>query len=279
MKHIYLKSILLGTLLSGQALYADFADGVVGGLVGGAVGSVITNEIYNSNKASEPAYRPVHTKSSKKHRKKKRASAPKITDGMKIQKALAGMGFYHGKIDGEVNSFETRTAIKELNKAYGIGNTAALKPEERDTLIYLGTLFMFDRYLIARGNDKRTRGKRIQTALKVLGFYHGKIDGAVGRGTKSAIAEYNMANGLGDSASLDFEAEYQLVTNARAANDKNINDSIESLKALGQPATQPPVQAPHPNQTTQPSARPENDNEPAQPKVIKLQTQPVQQYQ
>jgi len=272
------KLLIAATLISTQSVFADFADGLVGGLVGGAVGSVITNEVYNSNKkSSQPTYRPVHRKSS--HKKHVRKSTIRISDEMKIQKALAGMGFYHGKIDGEVNSFETRTAIKELNTAYGIGNSAALKPEEKDTLIYLGTLFIFDRYLIARGSDNRTKGKRIQTALKVLGFYHGKIDGAIGPGTRSAIAEYNSAKGYGTSAALDFESEYQLITQAREANDKNINDAINSLKAMGRP----PVRTQQSTQKKQPSATPTSDNEPAEPRVIKLQTPqqtpPVNTYQ
>jgi len=279
MKKAPLSLTLTGLLLGGTLAYADFADGLVGGLVGGAVGSVITNEVYNSNKASQPQYRPVHTKSHKKRHKAKRASAPVMSNEMKIQKALKGLGFYHGALDGEVNSFETRTAIKEMNNAYGIGNTASLKPEERDTLIYLGTLFVFDRNLIARGNDKITRGKRIQTALKVLGFYHGKIDGSVGPMTRNSIAAYQQAYGLGGSPQLDFEAEYQLVSSARAANDKNINDSINALKAMGHPAV--------PQNVGQPAPKPQDDTVGSQPKVIQMQpvntpqpSHPVQhQYQ
>ncbi len=279
MKKAPLSLTLTGLLLGGTLAYADFADGLVGGLVGGAVGSVITNEVYNSNKASQPQYRPVHTKSQKKRRKTKRAATPAMTDEMKIQKALKGLGFYHGALDGEVNSFETRTAIKKMNNAYGIGNTASLKPEERDTLIYLGTLFAFDRNLIARGNDKITRGKRIQTALKVLGFYHGKIDGSVGPMTRSSIAAYQQAYGLGASPQLDFEAEYQLISSAREANDKNINDSIAALKSLGHPAV--------PQNVGQPAPKPQDDTVSSQPKVIQLQpveasqqSQPAQhQYQ
>ncbi len=264
MKKAPLSLTLTGLLLGGTLAYADFADGLVGGLVGGAVGSVITNEVYNSNKASQPQYRPVHTKSHKKRHKAKRAAAPVMNDAMKIQKALKGLGFYHGALDGEVNSFETRTAIKEMNKAYGIGNTASLKPEERDTLIYLGTLFTFDRNLIARGNDKITRGKRIQTALKVLGFYHGKIDGSVGPMTRTAIASYQQAYGLGASPQLDFEAEYQLISSARAANDKNINDSITALKSLGHPSV--------PQNSRQTTPKPQDDTISKQPKVIQMQS-------
>ena len=81
-------------------------------------------------------------------------------DEMKIQQALASLGFYRGMIDGEVNSFETRSAIKDMNIAYEISDNASLKPESKDALIFLGTLFEFDRHLISRGTDKRSKGRR-----------------------------------------------------------------------------------------------------------------------
>lgn len=222
--------ILIGFLLMVNVAQADFADGLVGGLVGGAVGSVITNEVYNSNKPA-PAAAPAQQQRSTK--KRKHYAAPKNTSEMKIQKALASLGFYRGPIDGEVNSYETRSAIKEMNIAYEISNDASLKGESKDTLIFLGTLFEFDRYLISRGTDKRSKGKKIQTALKIHGFYFTKIDGAVGPGTRHSIAQYKGAKGLSGGSTLDFEEEYQLVNSAKQINDKNIDDSIASLKGLG----------------------------------------------
>lgn len=225
--------LLVGSLLAGSVAYADFSDGLVGGLVGGAVGSVITNEVYNANKpAPAPAAAPAQSRQSHTSYQK-RYVAPQNTTEMKIQKALTSLGFYRGRIDGEINSYETRAAIKEMNVAYEIGDTASLKPEARDALIFLGTLFEFDRHLIARGTDSRTKGKKIQTALKIHGFYYAKIDGAVGPGTRKAIAEYKAAKGLSYGNSLDFEEEYQLVSSAKEINDKNIEDTIGSLKALG----------------------------------------------
>ena len=219
--------LVLGTLLLGNvSSHASFGDAVVGGIVGGAVGSVITNEVYNKNR-SQP-------RSTRRHRPaQKRYVAPQNTPAMKIQKALTSLGFYRGRIDGEVNSFETRTAIKDMNVAYEIGSSASLKPEAKDALIYLGTLFEFDRYLISNGSDKRSKGKRIQTALKIHGFYSTKIDGAVGRGTRSSISQYKAAKGLSYGTSLDFEEEYQLVNSAKQMNDKNIEGTVGSLKALG----------------------------------------------
>jgi len=224
--------LVMGSLLVGNVAYADFGDAVVGGLVGGAVGSVITNEVYNSNRARQ-APRRTSTRHYRPVKKYKKYVAPKNTPEMKIQKALTSLGFYRGRIDGEINSFETRTAIKNMNTAYEIGTSASLKPEARDALVFLGTLFEFDRYLISRGTDKRSKGKKIQTALKIHGFYFSKIDGVVGSGTRQAIAQYKTAKGLSYGSSLDFEEEYQLVSSAKQMNDKNIEDTIGTLKGLG----------------------------------------------
>jgi len=222
--------LVVGSLLLGNVAHADFGDAVVGGLVGGAVGSVITNEVYNKNRSQ-----PASTRQHRSVKKKKRyvAPAPKNTPEIKIQKALASLGFYRGRIDGEVNSFETRSAIKDMNIAYEIGNSASLKPEAKDALIFLGTLFEFDRYLISSGTDKQSKGKKIQTALKIHGFYFTKIDGAVGSGTRNSISQYKAAKGLSYGSSLDFEEEYQLISSAKQMNDKNIEDTIGSLKGLG----------------------------------------------
>ncbi len=226
-----ISTLVMGSLLIGNVAHADFADGLVGGLVGGAVGSVITNEVYNANKPA-PAAAPAQTQRSNPTYKK-RYVAPQNTSEMKIQKALTSLGFYRGRIDGEINSFETRSAIKEMNIAYEIGNTASLNSEAKDALVFLGTLFEFDRYLIARGTDRRTKGKKIQTALKIHGFYFTKIDGAVGPGTRKSIGEYKASKGLSYGTSLDFEEEYQLVSSAKEINDRSIEETIGSLKSLG----------------------------------------------
>lgn len=212
--------------LTGPVAYADFGDAVVGGVVGGAVGSVITNEVYN--KQERETRTTVHEDVYYTHAAR--------TDEKKIQIALRSLGFYHGRIDGQVNSYETRSAIKEMNMAYEIGQTASLKPEAKDTLIFLGTLFEFDRHLIAKGNDRRTRNKKIQTALKIYGYYTDRIDGVSGSGTRGAISEYKADNEMGHSSALDFEEEYQLVNSAKEKNDKNIDETVASLKGLGKPS-------------------------------------------
>ena len=218
--------LLIGSLLTGNIAYASFGDAVVGGVVGGVVGSVITNEVYRNNRR----HRTVRRYKKKRRVVKKRYVAPVMTSGMKIQKSLTSLGFYHGKIDGEVNSYETRSAIKSMNSAYEMGDTASLSPKAKDGLIYLGDLFVFDRALISKDSSKRGKGKKIQTALKIHGFYHTKVDGAVGPGTRRSISEYKAAKGLSYGNRLDFEEEYQLVSSAKKINDKNIDDTVASLK-------------------------------------------------
>jgi len=245
MKKIKNWALPVGVILIQSSAVASMMDQMlynVAGQVSNAAGARLSDEIYQRNtpRYNEPQqrhttqYRQVHKNTYDQHKRtytKKKRKKYVVTDEMKIQKALKGLGFYHGTIDGEVNSFETRSAIKKMNRNYGISHSASLKPEVKDSLIYLGTLFMFDRYLIARGNDKRTKGKRIQTALKIHGFYHGKIDGAVGRGTRRSIRKYKAAQGLSSGSRLDFEEEYQLISTAKKMNDHEIEETIASLKS------------------------------------------------
>ena len=238
--------VSVGILALGSFAQASMMDQLIYNVAGqatNAAGARLGDEIYYGSSRSAP---PAHHVKHKSH--KKRHVVHHDTPEMKIQRALASLGFYRGRIDGEINSFETRSAIKDLNVAYGISSGASLLPQEKNSLIFLGTLFDFDRHLISRGSDKRSKGKKIQTALKIHGFYFSKIDGAVGPGTRRSIAEYKASKGQSYGNALDFEEEYQLVSSAKAMNDKSIEETIASIKALGRPRT--PV-APMPNTTQQ----------------------------
>ena len=223
--------VLLGVMFGGSSASASMAEQLLYNVLGqvtNATGARLGDEIYYGS-----SRKTRHVKRRAKRRHKKKVQQPRMTDEMRIQKALTSLGFYRGPIDGAVNSFETRSAIKAMNQAYGISNSASLKPEVKDSLIYLGTLFGFDRSLIAKGTDKQTKGRKIQTALKIHGFYHTKIDGAVGSGTRRCIAEYKASQGLSSGGMLDFEEEYQLISSAKEVNDRNIEETMASLKSIG----------------------------------------------
>ena len=225
-----------------QASMADALIYNIAGQATNAMGARIGDEIYYGTSR----HRTTRTRSKRKktrYRKTKHKTAtakkihaPVMTDEKRVQKSLSSLGFYRGQIDGQVNSFETRSAIKKMNKAYKISRSASLKPEVKDTLIFLGTLFGFDKYLTSQSTNPREKNKKIQVALKLHGFYHGDIDGAIGRGSRTSISQYKSANGMTPSGSLDFEEEYQLISSAKKKNDENIEDSISSLEDIAAPA-------------------------------------------
>ncbi len=249
-----------------RSLEAGFGDAVVGGVVGGVVGSVITNEIYHGRR---------HHTTHRTYRRRQRT--PVDTDEMKIQRALKSLGFYRGPIDGQINSYPTRSAIKELNRAYEIGDTAYLSPQERDALIYLGTLLQMDQALGTQGNDRRSRTKRIQAALKVLGFYTGKLDGSSGPMTRRAIADYRRANGLTPGYRLGYEDEYRLITTAKQSNDRNIEETLASLKRLGtgtRPVGAQPAAAPVPPRQQPVILQPARPAAPVQPTITQSAPRP-----
>jgi len=224
-----------------QASMADALIYNIAGQATNAIGARIGDEIYYGTSRKRTRTKKRRTKRRHKHKQRKKATAKKVhapvmTDEKRIQKSLSSLGFYRGQIDGQVNSFETRSAIKKMNKAYNISRSASLKPEVKDTLIFLGTLFGFDKYLTSQSTNPRDKNKKIQVALKLHGFYHGGIDGAIGRGSRNSISQYKSANGMTPTGSLDFEEEYQLISSAKTKNDANIEDSISSLEAIGVPA-------------------------------------------
>ena len=153
-----------------------------------------------------------------------------MTDNKRIQKALRGLGFYYGRIDGAVNSYATRSAIKKMNINFGISDGSSLDSRTRNDLIFLGTQFILDENLTATESNTRTKHKRIQAALTVNGFYSGRIDGIKGRKTNRAISDYKRDRGLSYGTSLNYDDEYELISNAKQTNDANIENTIASLK-------------------------------------------------
>jgi peptidoglycan hydrolase-like protein with peptidoglycan-binding domain len=108
-----------------------------------------------------------------------------------IQTVLKKLGYYTGTVDG-VSGSKTENAIKKFQKDNKL--TA-------DGIVGNGT----SKLLLAAA-DKTTTSvsvssnamsiKEIQTALKKLGYYTGKVDGITGSKTKAAIQKFQKANKL-----------------------------------------------------------------------------------
>lgn len=60
----------------------------------------------------------------------------------KIQAALAVMGFYEGELDGDFDTFESRTGIKKFQVDNNLDETGFLSEEEKSQLAYLSNLYV-----------------------------------------------------------------------------------------------------------------------------------------
>lgn len=63
------------------------------------------------------------------------------SDEKKVQQVLTKLGFYNGKIDGKLNSFETRAAIEEFQKYYLADPTVILTEQVKQDILYMHDLF------------------------------------------------------------------------------------------------------------------------------------------
>ena len=153
-----------------------------------------------------------------------------VSDEMKLQTSLLGLGYYHGVIDGEINNFETRKAIKAMNQAFGKGDILFLDDQAKKMLIYLADIYGFKQNLTSNDTSEDSKNIKLQTALKVLGFYHGEIDGLVGSETRSSILQYKEANNMNKDDKLDVEEGHQLVSKAIDKNRQYIEEAKEGLK-------------------------------------------------
>jgi len=168
-------------------------------------------------------------------------STSRMTDEKRIQKAMQGLGFYTGVINGDLNTYASRMAIKKTNAYFGQGSIPIMDRFTRENLVFLGTLFLHDETLVSA---KANRTRQIQTALTILGFYQGNIDGMNGYATKDAIRKYKASLGL-SGVLLSNDEAYQLVKSAKEKIDKEIADVLSAMKqrnAPNKPVTVPPVE-------------------------------------
>ena len=240
-----ISAILVGTALLGggvaQARSNAAMFGVAAALIGAAAAASQNNQAHQQRQHRTQRH---YTHTTRKHKKavhrshkkvahnKRKSTAKKaivVTDDMKIQKTLVALGFYGGEINGDLNTFEARKAVKKLNESFGIANGSSLDQKTKDQLLYLSNLYEMDKYLNTKESSKKAKGKQLQTALKIEEAYTGKIDGAVGNGTRKAIATYRIKKGMVPSASLSEEEKFELLSSAEELNKKNIKEALASL--------------------------------------------------
>jgi peptidoglycan hydrolase-like protein with peptidoglycan-binding domain len=66
-----------------------------------------------------------------------RAQSPE----MKMQQALYGLGYYDGRLDGNLNTLDSRTAIQAFQKNNKTKDSGILAEENRQHLLYIHELY------------------------------------------------------------------------------------------------------------------------------------------
>ncbi len=118
-----------------------------------------------------------------------------------IISCLVFLGFNPGRTNTDAYGYSIPTSIKlvQVNSPESTNqttDTTTPNPEVTTQPTSTATPEAKDKIILRPGNNG-DEVKELQTKLKQLGFYDGVIDGGYGGGTRTAVAKFQSANGLG----------------------------------------------------------------------------------
>jgi len=111
---------------------------------------------------------PSSAKHSSKKRYKKQLREPLLSEGAQWQTALRFLGYYEGKIDGDLSSEETFHAVTLFHTKYGEIATGFLEESEKAYLSSIYRTLYLSRYLAYEGKNRRKYYQKLQAALTLM---------------------------------------------------------------------------------------------------------------
>lgn len=126
-----------------------------------------------------------------------------------------------GYIDAPQSDFDARvaSAVRDFQTANALSPTGVADTETQQ-LLYTGDALSRQAYILAfskrhaaitfKPGDEGDEVKRLQEALKLLGYYLGEADSKYGEGTRRAVEEYQRANGLNPTGRADVSTRIRL---------------------------------------------------------------------
>ena len=134
-----------------------------------------------------------------------------------------------GNFDGDLYSFGSHMAIVNFQEDYGLEETGIIKGGLKASVIYLYDLYRIKDYIASSGNDKKEIVRRLQAALKIKGFYHGIIDGEIGKNTKEGAYSYQKYKGIEVARELSVNDFLDLVDDAESSVDDLIAEELNKI--------------------------------------------------
>lgn len=136
-------TIILLSMMSTLSVHAGFWSSALGTAVGGG-GS--KNYYYEKDAQKEPK---------------------------KVQQTLSKLGFYSGAFDGNLNSFDTRSAIEEFQSYYGMEDSGILDASQKQDLLYMHDLIK--NYKKELQSPKDEDSKRLKKIFKAFDKLENKL--------------------------------------------------------------------------------------------------------
>jgi peptidoglycan hydrolase-like protein with peptidoglycan-binding domain len=134
--------IIISSILLCSFLQAGFWSSVAGG--------VVANSLTSSGSKSSIDYRQ--------------------SDSMKVQQALYGLGFYDSKLDGNLNTLDSRMAINKFQESFGLEKTGIVSDTNKQHLLFLHELYSS---LIKEYNNKEKRNFLFDEIDKAIALIKG----------------------------------------------------------------------------------------------------------
>jgi hypothetical protein len=159
-----------------------------------------------------------HTKRHHRHHYQK-----ELSNEAKWQTALQYLGYYKGKVDGDLSTKASFDAIMAFHTKHHEIETGFLEEADKHYLSEVYRTLSLKKYLSYKGKNRKRNHQKLQAALTVVSFYNGKIDGIFGKASKEALRHYSTQF---DSNNTSFDPKEKVIHEAR----EKIEEEAEKIK-------------------------------------------------
>ncbi len=176
-----MKTTRIAAAAAGLASVALLASGC--GLFGGTETVTVTSDTTATVPTPTPTTTTATTSTSTASTTTTPAENPVVKATTALQTDLTTLGFYDGPINGTYGPMTT-AAVKALQRRADLAVDGVAGPQTWAAIN------------LALGTETTGAVDMLQTALKGLCYYDGKVDGVFGSGTEAALLAFQKAEGL-----------------------------------------------------------------------------------